>query len=56
MNETPEIAVAIVDTGAPMGGVGEPGIPPVAPAQVNAIFSATQKRLRKLPVNAAMSA
>jgi len=56
MNETPEIAVAIVDTGAPMGGVGEPGVPPVAPALVNAIFSATQKRLRKLPVNAAMSA
>ncbi|MEM8541925.1 MAG: molybdopterin cofactor-binding domain-containing protein, partial [Pseudomonadota bacterium] len=45
MNETPEIAVEIVDTGAPMGGVGEPGIPPLAPALVNAIFSATQKRL-----------
>ena len=54
MNETPDIAVAVVDTGAPLGGVGEPGIPPVAPALVNAIFSATKKRLRKLPVNAAM--
>ncbi len=56
MNETPPIAVAIVDTGAPLGGVGEPGIPPVAPALVNAIFSATKKRLRMLPVSAAISA
>jgi isoquinoline 1-oxidoreductase beta subunit len=55
INETPVISVAIVDTGAPLGGVGEPGIPPVAPALVNAIYSATKERVRKLPVNAAMS-
>lgn len=55
MNETPDISVAIVDTGAPMGGVGEPGIPPVAPALVNAIYSATKKRLRKLPVGSQLS-
>lgn len=51
MNETPEISVAIVDTGAPLGGVGEPGIPPFAPALVNAIYSASKQRLRKLPVS-----
>jgi len=55
MNETPNISVAIVDTGAPLGGVGEPGIPPLAPALVNAIFSATKKNIRKLPVNEVFS-
>ncbi len=50
IDEVPDIEVAIVNTGAPLGGVGEPGIPPVAPALVNAMFSATGKRVRRLPV------
>ncbi len=50
IDEVPDIDVAIVETGAPLGGVGEPGIPPVAPALVNAIYSATGERIRRLPV------
>ncbi len=51
IDEVPEIDVAIVETGAPLGGVGEPGIPPLAPALVNALFNATGKRTRTLPVS-----
>lgn len=49
-NETPEIEVHIVESGAPLGGIGEPAVPPVAPAVANAICNATGIRLRNLPI------
>jgi isoquinoline 1-oxidoreductase beta subunit len=50
MNEMPAVEVRIVKTTDKMGGVGEPGVPPVAPALANAIFAATGIRLRRLPI------
>jgi isoquinoline 1-oxidoreductase beta subunit len=51
MNQAPRAThVHLVDTDAPPAGVGEPGVPPMAPAICNAIFAATQKRVRDLPV------
>jgi isoquinoline 1-oxidoreductase subunit beta len=50
INEAPEIHVSIVNSGERMGGAGEPGTPPIAPAVVNAIYAATGKRIRKLPI------
>jgi isoquinoline 1-oxidoreductase beta subunit len=52
MNEAPRIDVYIVDSNEKMGGAGEPGVPPVAPAVANAIFAATGNRVRKLPLQA----
>src|SRR4029450_12417045 len=43
----------VVPSDEKMGGVGEPGVPSVAPAVANAIFAATGKRLRRLPIRAA---
>jgi isoquinoline 1-oxidoreductase subunit beta len=48
---TPDTHVHIVASNAPPGGVGEPGVPPIAPAICNAIFAATGKRIRALPVD-----
>jgi isoquinoline 1-oxidoreductase beta subunit len=52
LNELPEIDVHIVPSGAAPGGIGETGVPPVAPAVCNAVFAATGKRVRALPVAA----
>jgi isoquinoline 1-oxidoreductase beta subunit len=50
LSEAPAIEVTIVNSGERMGGAGEPGTPPIAPAVTNAIFAATGKRIRKLPI------
>ncbi len=50
MNESPIIETYIINSGEQIGGAGEPGTPAVAPALVNAIFNATGKRIRQLPV------
>jgi isoquinoline 1-oxidoreductase beta subunit len=49
IDEAPQVNVHIVNGGDPIGGVGEPPIPPLAPALSNAIFAATGKRLRRMP-------
>ena len=53
MPEMPRVEVHIVASREPPGGIGEPGTPPIAPAVVNAIFAATGKRLRALPIDRA---
>ena len=52
MNEAPAIEVHIVKSSEPPGGMGETGTSAIVPAIANAIFAATGKRLRKMPVDA----
>ena len=50
INEMPEVEVHIIADGGPtIKGVGEPGLPPFAPALANAVFAATGKRIRRMP-------
>lgn len=51
MHNSPEIAVRILEDNPHMGGVGEPGTPPAAPALANAVFALTGERVRELPLN-----
>lgn len=46
----PVVDVHFIESGAPVGGIGEPGVPPATPALVNALFAATGKRVRTLPI------
>ena len=50
MNQMPAVEVGIVDSGQPPGGVGEPGLPPLAPAVTNALAVLTGEPIRSLPI------
>jgi isoquinoline 1-oxidoreductase beta subunit len=50
MGEMPEVETWLMDSTEVPTGIGEPGVPPVAPAVANAIFAATGKRVRRLPI------
>ena len=50
MSEVPDIEVHIVKGNDKMGGIGEPGVPPTAPAVANAFFNATGVRIRRIPL------
>lgn len=55
INQSPEMHVYIVESDAPPGGIGEPGVPPVIPSITNAIYHASGVRVRDLPVNKVLS-
>jgi isoquinoline 1-oxidoreductase beta subunit len=50
LNEMPVVEVHIVPSTEKPGGVGEPGVPPIAPAVANAVFALSGQRLRELPL------
>lgn len=50
LEQMPEVECHLINGDDPIGGVGEPGYPPVGPAVLNAIFAATGRRIRKLPL------
>ncbi len=56
INQMPVVEVHTVASDAPPTGIGEPGVPPIGPALANAIYAATKKRVRVLPVAKGLSA
>src|SRR5437879_712316 len=52
VNDMPQVEVHIMPSNEAPGGAGEPGTPPIAPAVCNAIFAATGKPIRRLPIRA----
>jgi len=55
IDEMPEVEVHIVESEAPPTGVGEPGLPPTAPAVANAYYQLTGRRIRRLPMTELLS-
>ena len=53
MSEVPEIEVHMIKSTDKIGGIGEPGVPPLAPAVANAFFNATGVRIRRIPLTPA---
>jgi isoquinoline 1-oxidoreductase subunit beta len=56
INQMPQVEVHWIASDAPPTGIGEPGVPPVGPALANAVYQATKKRLRVLPMSRELSA
>ena len=50
MSEAPEVKTFFVESVGTPTGLGEPGVPPIAPAVANALFRLTKKRIRSLPI------
>jgi isoquinoline 1-oxidoreductase beta subunit len=51
LKDAPPVEISLIISGATMGGIGEVGVAPIAPAVTNAIFAATGQRIRKLPIS-----
>ena len=51
LTDMPKVEVYLLPSQEKQGGIGEPGVPPIAPAVTNAIFALTGKRIRRLPIN-----
>ncbi len=52
IDEVPAVEVHVVPSEEDPGGIGEPGLPPIAPAVANAVFALTGRRVRRLPIGA----
>jgi isoquinoline 1-oxidoreductase beta subunit len=50
IHEMPAVDVHLIESQEPSTGIGEPGVPPVAPALCNALFALTKRRIRRLPI------
>ena len=51
MSDASKIEVHLIKSAGNLGGVGEPGLPPIAPAEANAVFNAMGVRVRRLPMS-----